>query len=141
LDENIRTIFKHSQHQEIPMSAFLHDIPSNAAFAALVPAGNITANGSGSAVGPLPGEGQEFAIVQIGTPSSGATVTVTIEQSDDLSAWTAVGGASTGSRSAAAVVPLTYTRSQAYVRARYTVSGSSPSIPLAAAVGQQKKLW
>ncbi len=123
------------------MSAFLHDLPSNASFASLIAPTAATANATGTGVASLAGEGQEFALVQIGTPSSGATITVSIEESNDQSTWTAISGATTGAKSAAATLALTYTRSQSYVRARTVVTGSSPSIPVAVAIGQQKKLW
>jgi hypothetical protein len=123
------------------MSAFLHDLPANASFATLIPPSSATTSGVGSTVASLSGEGQEFALVQIGTPSSGATLTVSIEESNDQSTWTAISGATTGAKNAATVLALTFTRSQSYVRARTVVTGSSPSIPVAVAIGQQRKLW
>ena len=123
------------------MSAVLHDLPSNASLASLIAPTAATASANGSAVAALAGDGQEFALVQIGTPSSGAAITVSIEESNDQSSWTAISGATTGLKSAAATVALAYTRSQSYVRARLVVAGSSPSVPVAVAIGQQKKLW
>jgi len=123
------------------MSAFLHDLPSNASFAALIPPTSATSNGVGSTVASLGGEGQEFALVQIGTPSGGATLAVSIEESNDQSTWTAIAGATTGAKNAAATLALSFTRSQSYVRVKLVVTGNSPSIPVAVALGQQKKLW
>lgn len=123
------------------MSAYLHDLPSNASFAALLAPTTATASGSGSAVAPLSGDGQEFAFVQIGNPSSGATLTVSIEESNDQSTWTAIAGATTGAKNAAATLALAFTRSLNYVRAKLVVTGSSPTIPVAVAIGQQRKLW
>jgi len=123
------------------MSSALHDIPSTASFGSLILPTAATASGTGSALGSLSGDGPEFALVQIGTPSSGATIAVSIEESSDLSTWTAIAGATTGTKSAAATVALPYQRTKTYVRARLVVAGSSPSIPVAVACGQQKKLW
>ena len=123
------------------MSTKLNDLANQAEVAALYGPASATVTTSGSASASTVGDGPEFALAMIGTPSSGAGVTVAIEESDDQSAWSAISGATTGAKTAAAIVPLTFQRSKKYIRAKLTITGSTPSIPVAVAGGRQKKWW
>ena len=100
-----------------------------------------TSTGNGSGVDLLTGDGGSCAIIQAGTITDG-THTVTVEESNDNSTYTAVSGADSKALAAAdsdTVTLLNFTRTKRYVRAVTTVAGATTGGLYGVAVHAMKK--
>lgn len=121
------------------MSTALNDVGS----AALVAAGQYpdtkTSSPTGAAIDMLAADGPCFA-VQIVGDFTGDALAGRIEQSSDGSSWSAITGATfadvTGGDN---VQVISFVRTARYVRYAATLTGSSPSVKIAAVIGEQKK--
>jgi hypothetical protein len=124
------------------MSTALHDLPHNAALGQSLSPRTMTGSVNGSAIDLLTGDGRCFAVQMVGTVSgtSPALAGKIQESADGSSGWADISGATftsvTGSDN---VQAISFDRTQRYVRYVGTVTGTSPSIPAAALIGEQKK--
>ena len=123
------------------MSTKLSDLPNEALLGASVYPATVNDTNSGSAIDMIDADGSCFAVQAIGTVS-GTTPSLTgkIQESADNSTWTDVAGATFAAVAASnSVQAITFERTKRYLRHARTVSGSSPTFPLAVVIGEQKK--
>jgi hypothetical protein len=124
------------------MSAFLHNLSSNAVVASGLYPVLISANGHGSTVDLTDCDGPCFAVQQVGALTGDAVVTGSIEQSADGSSWSAISGAAFAAADAANGIQLIqFTRTARYVRWAVTITGDDPTALVAVAFMQQKKVF
>jgi hypothetical protein len=123
------------------MSTKLHDFPNNAILGAGVTPRTASATVTGSAADFVSGEGRCTAIQLAGTlTGTSPSLAGKIQESSDQAAWTDVTGATF-----AAVVTndnvqaISFDRTKRYLRYVGTITGTSPSIPLAVVITEQKK--
>lgn len=123
------------------MSTFLHDLANNAILGAGVTPRTITANINGGSGDFITGEGRCCAIQQVGTMTgTSPTLAGKIQESTDQSTWTDVSGATFTSVSANDnIQAITFDRTKRYLRYVGTVGGTSPNIPMAVIITEQKK--
>src|SRR5262245_18966068 len=124
------------------MSTKLHDLPHNAVLGQGLSPRTLSSSINGNAIDLITGDGRCFAVQAVGTvtgttPSLAGKIQ---ESADGTSGWADVTGAGftsvTGSDNLQAI---SFDRTQRYVRYVGTVAGSSPVIPTAVLVGEQKK--
>jgi hypothetical protein len=123
------------------MSTKLQDLPHQAVLGGLTPRTS-TANVTGTAIDLITGDGRCFAIQQVGTVggTSPSLAGKFQESADGSTNWNDVaGGTFTAVSSTDNVQAISFDRTQRYVRYVGTISGTSPSFPLAVLVGEQKK--
>jgi hypothetical protein len=123
------------------MSTKLHDLPHQAVLGGVTPR-TATTTVNGGAVDLLTGDGRCFAIQQVGTVT-GTTPSLAgkIQESADGSTnWADIAGATFSAvTSTDNVQAISFDRTQRYVRYVGTITGTSPSFPVAVLIGEQKK--
>ena len=123
------------------MSTKLQDVPHAAILGGVTPRTSTTSvNGSG--VDFLAGDGRCFAIQQVGTVTGTSPLLAgKIQESADGSTnWNDIAGATFANVSTTDnVQAISFDRTLRYVRYVGTITGTSPSFPLAVIVGEQKK--
>jgi hypothetical protein len=124
------------------MSTKLQDLAHQAILGGGLTPRTVTTTVTGSAVDLLAGDGRCFAIQQVGTVT-GTTPALAgklQESADGSTNWNDIAGATFTSVSTTDnVQAITFDRTLRYVRYIGTVTGTSPSFPLAAIVSEQKK--
>src|SRR5262245_48321618 len=124
------------------MSTKLHDLANNAILGVGLTPRSVTSTVTGSAGDLQTGDGRCFAIQQVGTMTgTSPTIAGKIQESADGSTgWADVAGATfTTVTNNDNVQAITFDRTQRYVRYVGTVTGTSPSIPVAVVISEQKK--
>lgn len=123
------------------MSTALSDFASAAFVASGLNPDTQTSSPTGAAIDMISADGPCFAVQQVGAFSADTTLDGRIEQSaNGSSGWTTIAGATFATVAAANnVQAIRFTRTQRYVRYAATIAGVSPSIKVAALVGEQKK--
>jgi hypothetical protein len=124
------------------MSTKLQDLPHQAILGGGLTPRTATTTVNGSAVDLLAGDGRCFAIQQVGTVTGTApTLAGKFQESADGSTgWADIAGATfTTVSTTDNVQAIAFDRTLRYVRYVGTVSGTSPSFPLAVIVSEQKK--
>jgi len=123
------------------MSTKLHDIPNNAVLAVGCSPRVATATVTGGTLDFITGDGRCTAVQLVGTVGGTApTLAGKIQESSDQSTWTDVSGATftTVSASDNSQV-ISFDRTKRYLRYIGTIGGTSPTVPMSAAIMQQKK--
>jgi hypothetical protein len=123
------------------MSTKLQDLPHQAVLGGVTPR-TATTTVTGSAVDLLTADGRCFAVQQVGTVTgtSPALAGKIQESADGSTNWNDISGATFTSVSTTDnVQAISFDRTLRYVRSIGTVTGTSPSFPLAVVVGEQKK--
>jgi hypothetical protein len=123
------------------MSTKLQDLPHQAILGGVTPR---TATGTitGSAVDLVTADGRCFAVQQVGTVTgTSPSLSGKIQESADGSTnWSDISGATfTAVTATDNVQAISFDRTLRYVRYVGTISGTSPSFPLAVIIGEQKK--
>jgi hypothetical protein len=124
------------------MSTKLQDLPHQAALGGAITPRTVTTTVTGSAVDLITGDGRCFAIQQVGTVTgTSPTLAGKFQESADGSTnWNDISGATfTTVSTTDNVQAISFDRTLRYVRYIGTVTGTSPSFPLAVVVGEQKK--
>lgn len=124
------------------MSVHLNDLASGVAvYAALAPTVR-TASTNGAAVDLISADGPCFAVQQVGAISEDVTWTGHIEESANGSSWSAIDDAEFAPVDAPNnVQTIAFRRTKRYVRYVGTVTGTDPSVPVAALIGEQQKTF
>ncbi|MBA4065457.1 MAG: hypothetical protein C0501_17435 [Isosphaera sp.] len=122
------------------MSTALHDLASAAVAAAGLYPDTRTSSPTGPAVDLIAADGPCFAVQLVGD-FTGDSLAGRVEQSADGSTgWATVPGAEFAAVTAANNVQvIRFARSLRYVRYAATLAGISPSVKVAAVIGEQKK--
>jgi hypothetical protein len=123
------------------MSTKLQDLPHQAALGGVTPRTS-TGTVTGSAIDLITGDGRCFAIQQVGTVTgtSPSLAGKFQESADGSTSWNDISGATfTAVTSTDNVQAISFDRTQRYVRYVGTITGTSPSFPVAVIVGEQKK--
>ncbi len=123
------------------MSTKLHDLPNNVTTLAGVLPATKTSTFTSAAADLIAGDGRCFGIQQVGTVS-GTTPSLAgkFQESADGSTWSDIGGATfTAVTASDKVQAIAFERTLRYVRYSGTISGTSPSFPVAIVFGEQKK--
>jgi hypothetical protein len=123
------------------MSTKLHDVANQAILGVGLAPQALTASANGSSGDMINGDGQCFAIQQVGAVSgTSPTLAGKIQESSDGSTWSDISGATfitvTASTSNQAI---TFERTKRYLRYVATIGGTTPSFNVAVIVSQQKK--
>lgn len=123
------------------MSTLLQDLPHQAILGGGLTPRTATTTVSGSAVDLLAGDGRCFAIQQVGTVTgTSPALAGKLQESADASNWTDIAGATFAAVSTTDnVQAISFDRTLRYVRYVGTITGTSPSFPLAVIVSEQKK--
>ena len=123
------------------MSTKLNDLANAAQVGASVYPATVNDTTGGAAIDLLDADGPCFAVQVVGTVGgTSPSLTGKIQESSDNSTWTDVAGATfTAVTASSNVQTITFERTKRYVRHHRTVSGTSPTIPLAVLIGEQKK--
>jgi hypothetical protein len=122
------------------MSSHVQDFPASSAVIAGYYPYPITTTTTGPSVNLATGDGPCFAIQVVGDTPGDGTLDGHVEQSNDGTTWSAIGGA------AFAQVPgpdnlqvIRFTRSAKFVRWVGTLAGADPQFTVVVLFGQQKK--
>jgi hypothetical protein len=123
------------------MSTKLHDIANNAILGAGASPRVATVTFNGTAADFISGDGRCCAIQSVGTlGGTSATLAGKIQESSDQSTWTDVNGATFTSVIASdKVQAITFDRAKRYLRYAGTITGTSPTVPMAVIITEQKK--
>ena len=123
------------------MSTKLHDLARQAVLGVGLTPRTATANINGPTGDLLVGDGRCFAIQQVGTVGGTApTLAGKIQESADGTTWSDIPGATfTTVSTNDNVQAISFDRTQRYVRYVGTITGTSPSFPVAVLIGEQKK--
>jgi hypothetical protein len=124
------------------MSTKLHDLARQAILGFGLSPRTLTASVNGTAADLLAGEGRCFAIQTVGTlgGTSPALAGKLQESADGVTGWADIGGATFTTVTASDnVQAITFDRTLRYVRYVGTVTGTSPQIPVAVIISEQKK--
>ena len=123
------------------MSTKLSDVANNAQVGVSVYPATVNDTNGGTAIDLLDADGPCFAVQVVGTVGgTSPSLTGKIQESSDNSTWTDVAGAAfTAVTASGNVQTITFERTRRYLRHHRTVSGTSPSFPLAVLIGEQKK--
>lgn len=123
------------------MSTKLHDFARNALLNVGLTPRTATTTVTGSSGDLIAGDGRCFAVQQVGAlTGTGASLAGKVQESADGSSWTDIADAVFATVTTADnVQAVTFSRTQRYVRYLGTVAGSSPSIPLAVIISEQRK--
>jgi len=123
------------------MSTKLHDLARHAILGVGLTPRTITANTNGSSGDMLTGDGRCFAIQLVGSlGGTSPTLAGKIQESADGSTWSDISGATfTTVTISDNVQAITFDRTLRYVRYVGTVGGTSPQIPIAVVISEQKK--
>lgn len=123
------------------MSTKLQDFANNAILGVGVTPRTATSTVTGATGDMLAGDGRCFAVQQVGT-LGGTTPGLAgkIQESADASTWADISGATFSAVSTSDnIQAITFDRTQRYVRYLGTITGTSPSVPLAVVISEQKK--
>jgi hypothetical protein len=123
------------------MSTKLQDLPHQAVLGGVTPR-TATTTVTGSAVDLLTADGRCFAVQQVGTVTgtSPALAGKIQESADGSTNWNDISGATFTSVSTTDnVQAISFDRTLRYVRYVGTITGTSPSFPVAVLIGEQKK--
>lgn len=123
------------------MSTKLHDLPSNMILGAGLTPRTLTASANGTGADFQSGDGRCTALQITGTVS-GTTPSLAgkIQESSDNSTWTDVSGAAfTAVSTTDNAQAISFDRTKRYVRYAATITGTSPSFPIAVVITEQKK--
>jgi hypothetical protein len=97
---------------------------------------------NGSSVDFVSGDGDCFAIQQIGAFTDGPTWTGRIEESADGTSWSAISGAAFDPViESGDTQVIRFARAARFLRYAVTITGSSPSADIAVLIGEQKKTF
>jgi hypothetical protein len=123
------------------MSTKLQDFPNNAIIGAGVTPRTATANVTGATGDFIGGDGRCTAIQQAGTlTGTSPSLAGKIQESSDQTNWTDVTGATfTAVTTSDNVQAISFDRTKRYLRYIGTITGTSPNIPLAVVITEQKK--
>jgi hypothetical protein len=123
------------------MSTKLHDLARHAILGVGVTPRTITSNLNGTAGDMLSGDGRCFAIQAVGTlGGTSPALAGKIQESADGGSWTDIAGATfTSVTTSDNVQAITFDRTLRYVRYVGTVTGTSPQVPIAVVISEQKK--
>jgi hypothetical protein len=123
------------------MSTSLQDFARQAILNVGVTPRTATANFNGATGDLLAGDGRCFAVQQVGTlGGTSPTLAGKIQESADGTTWTDVADAVFTTVTANDnVQAVTFDRTQRYVRYAGTVTGTSPTIPVAVIISEQRK--
>ena len=123
------------------MSTSLHDFARQAVLNVGVTPRTITGNLNGATGDLIAGDGRCFAVQQVGTiTGTGVSLAGKVQESADGTTWADVADAvfatvTTNDN----VQAVTFSRTQRYVRYVGTVAGTSPGVPLAVIISEQRK--
>lgn len=123
------------------MSTKHHDFPNNAILGAGVTPRTATSTVTGNGGDFISGDGRCTAIQQVGTVSgTSPNLAGKIQESSDNSSWTDISGAAfTAVTASDNTQAISFDRTKRYLRYVGTITGTSPSFPLAVVVTEQKK--
>ena len=123
------------------MSTKLHDFARQAILNVGLTPRTATATVTGPTGDLIAGDGRCFAVQQVGNlTGTGASITGKIQESADGTTWADIAGAAFAAVTGAdTVLAVTFDRTQRYVRYVGTVAGTSPSIPVAVIISEQRK--
>ena len=123
------------------MSTKLQDLPHQAILGGGVTPRTATTSVTGTGADLLAGDGRCFAIQQVGTVTgTSPSLAGKLQESADNSTWTDVAGATFSAVSTTDnVQAIAFDRTLRYVRYVGTITGTSPSFPLAVIISEQKK--
>jgi hypothetical protein len=123
------------------MSTKLHDFARHAILNTGLTPRTVTSSVTGTAVDLLTGDGRCFAIQLVGSlGGTSPTLAGKIQESADGSTWSDISGATfTTVTISDNVQAITFDRTLRYVRYVGTVGGTSPQIPIAVVISEQKK--
>jgi hypothetical protein len=123
------------------MSTKLHDLPSNMILGAGLTPRTLTTSVNGTGADFAAGEGRCTAIQSVGTlAGTSPSLAGKIQESADNSSWSDVSGATfTAVTTNDNAQAISFDRTQRYLRYVGTVAGTSPQIPAAVVITQQKK--
>jgi hypothetical protein len=123
------------------MSTQLHDFPNNAILGAGATPRTLTGSLTGSSGDFISGDGRCTAIQQVGTMTgTSPTLAGKIQESSDQSTWSDISGATfTAVAASDNVQAISFDRTKRYLRYSGTVTGTSPNIPMAVVITEQKK--
>jgi len=123
------------------MSTSLHDLPNNMVLGAGLTPRTLTASVNGTGADFIAGDGRCTAIQTVGTVGgTSPSLAGKIQESSDNSNWTDVSGATFSAVTTSdAMQAISFDRTKRYLRYVGTVTGTSPSFPVAVVITQQKK--
>lgn len=123
------------------MSTKLHDIANNAILGVGVTPRTATVTFNGTAGDFISGDGQCCAIQSVGTiGGTSPSLAGKIQESSDQNTWTDISaGAFSAVAAADNLQAICFDRSKRYLRYVGTIAGTSPTIPLAVIITEQKK--
>ena len=123
------------------MSTKLSDVQNNALIGVSVYPATVNDTNGGSGIDMQDADGPCFAVQLIGTVGgTSPSLAGKIQESSDNSTWTDVSGATfTAVTASSNTQTITFERTKRYLRHHRTVSGTSPTFPLAVVIGEQKK--
>ena len=123
------------------MSTTLRDVPNNAVLKFGLTPRTLNASANGSAQDFITGDGRCFAIQAVGTVGgTSPTLAGKIQESPDGTTWSDISGAAfTPVAASDNLQTIAFDRTQRYLRYAGTVGGTSPTIPAAVLIGEQKK--
>ena len=123
------------------MSTKLHDFAHQAILNVGLTPRTLTASVNGPSGDLLAGDGRCFAVQTVGTlAGTSPSLAGKIQESADGSTWADVSGATFTTVTANDnVQAITFDRTQRYVRYVGTVAGTSPSVPVAVIISEQRK--
>ena len=123
------------------MSTKLHDFAHQAILNVGLTPRTLTASVNGPVGDLLAGDGRCFAVQAVGTlAGTSPALAGKIQESADGTTWADVGGATfTAVTANDTVQAITFDRTQRYVRYVGTVTGTSPQVPVAVVISEQKK--
>jgi hypothetical protein len=124
------------------MSTHIGDFAAGVAILQAVEPSSYTAEFNGTQIDMISGDGDCFAVQQIGAFADGPTWTGRIEESADGTSWSAVSGAAFAPVAAASdTQAIRFRRTERYLRYAVTITGSSPNATIAVLVGEQVKTF
>lgn len=123
------------------MSTAINDFKNQALVGASVYPATVNDTAGGAGIDMLDADGRCFATQIVGTVGgTSPTLAGKIQESTDNSTWTDVSGATFTSVAASSnLQTIVFDRTKRYLRHHRTVAGTSPTIPLAVLIGEQKK--
>jgi hypothetical protein len=123
------------------MSTKLHDVPNNTVLGHALTPRTLSANVNGATIDLITGDGRCFAVQMVGTVTgTSPSLAGKMQESDDASSWSDISGATfTAVTASDNLQTISFDRTKRYVRYVGTVTGTSPSFPTAALIGEQKK--
>jgi hypothetical protein len=124
------------------MSTKLHDLPHNTALGQGLTPRTLSNSVNAAAIDLITGDCRCFAVQMVGTvggttPSLAGKIQ---ESADGSTGWADISGATFAAVTASDnLQSISFDRTQRYVRYVGTVAGTTPTIPAAVLIGQQKK--